>query len=239
MGDDGKTRKVKAVQRKKATPITEQATREVKAVKRKPPKPESLGLLPEEALSSRVYRFLETNLGWGFKSDLTTDRYEVQLNDRSPVLYTPQRFSLFPGWSFEVRDTSGELRFKLSLGLQRLVMRKLTILTPDDQELGRLEQRFSLMEVKFDILNPDGSVRFTLYQPAEAFTVYEILDQGFCVARISKDQAPERKELRDMASFEDAFRVDLESDTLDEIDRVLIISAAIFMDRVFHTGEEQ
>lgn len=236
MTDGGKTRKVKAVARKTQTAIADQATRPVKAVKRKPVS--SLGLLPGEALNARCFRFLETNLGWGVKSDLTTDRYEVQLEDRSAVLYTPQKLSLLPGWHFEVRDMSEVLRFTLSLGLQKLVMRKLTVFTPEKEELGRLEQRFSLMEVKFDILNPDGSIRFTLYQPAEKFTVYEIRDGDFCVARISKDQPPPMKGIRDVMKFEDAFRVDLESSTLDERDRVLIIAAAIFMDRVFHTGED-
>lgn len=234
MTDDSKTRKVKAVKRK--TPIADQATRRVQAVKRKP-KPVSLGLLPDEAMKGSTYRFLETNMGWGFKSDLLTDRYEVQLGDRTPVLYTPQRWSLFPGWHFEVRDMEGTLRFTLSLGLQKIVMNKLTVYTPDGEELGRLEQRFSLMDVKFDLLNPDGSLRFTLYQPAERYTVYEVKEADFVMARISKDRPAPTKGLKDMMKFEDAFRVDLESSMLDERDRVLIISAAIFMDRVFHTGK--
>lgn len=234
MTDGGKTRKVKAVQRKPS--IADQNTRPVKAVKRKP---RSLGLLPEEALTSKSYRFLETNLGLGFKSDLTTDRYEVQLEDHSAVLFTPQKFSLLPGWYFEVCDMYEVVRFTLSLGLQKLVMRKLTVRTPEGEEIGRLEQRFSMMEVKFDILNPDGSVRFTLFQPAEQFTVYEIRVDEFCVARISKDRPAPMKGVRDVLRFEDAFRVDLESSSLDEVDRVLIIAAAIFMDRVFHTGEDQ
>lgn len=33
------------------------------------------------------------------------------------------------------------------------------------------------------------------------------------------------------------YEVQLESATLDERDRVLLIAAALFMDRVFHTGE--
>lgn len=197
-----------------------------------------MGLLPPEALKERTFRFLETNLGWGLQSDLTTDRYEVQLRDRTPVLYTPRQFSVLPGWHFEVRDLSDVLRFTLSLGLQKLVMRKLTVFTPEGEELGRLEQRFSLMEVKFDILNPDGSLRFTLYQPGERYTEYEIRDGDFCMARISKDRLPPAKGLREVMKFEDAFRVDLESSTLDERDRVLIIAAAIFMDRLFHTGEK-
>lgn len=228
---------MKAVRRRAATPIAEQATRKVQAVKRKRPAPVSLGLLPDEALKARCFRFLETNLGGGRQSSLTTNRYEVQLDDRTPVLYTPQRFSLLPGWSFEARDLDGVLRFTLSLGLQKLVMRKLTVFTPEGEELGRLEQRFSMMEVKFDILKPDGSLRFTLYQPAEKYTVYEIRAGDFCVARISKDRAPPVEGLRDLLRFEDAFRVDLESTALDEVDRVLIIAAAIFMDRVFHTGK--
>lgn len=233
MGDDGKTRKVKAVRRKTETPVADQATRPVKAVKRRP---RPLGLLPEEALEAKCFRFLETNLGWGLRSSLASDRYEVQLGDRTPVLYTPPRVL---GWRFEVRDLGDGLRFTLSLGLQRLVMRKLTVRTPEGEELGRLEQRFSLMEVKFDILNPDGSLRFTLYQPAEKYTVYEVRDGDFCVARISKDKGPAMKGLRDVLTFADAFRVDLESSRLDERDRVLIIAAAVFMDRVFHTHEKK
>lgn len=198
-----------------------------------------MGLLPEAAMKVTCFRFLETNLGWGMQSDFTTNRYEVQIgSDRTPVLYTPQRFSLVPGWKFEVRDLDDRLRFTLSLGLQKLVMRTLTVRTPEGEDLGRLEQRFSLMEVKFDVLNPDGSLRFTLYQPAEKFTVYEVRDGEFCVARISRDRRPPVKTLREVMSFEDAFRVDLESATLDERDRVLILSAAIFMDRVFHTGDD-
>ena len=196
-----------------------------------------MGLLPPEALAQKCFRFLETNLGWGLQTNLTTDRYEVQASDRTPLLYTPRLFSVLPGWHFEVRDMSDVLRFTLSLGLQKLVMRKLTVFTPEGEELGRLEQRFSLMEVKFDILNPDGSLRFTLYQPAERYTVYEIREGDFCMARISKDRPPRAESLRDAMKFEDAFRVDLESSTLDERDRVLIIAAAIFMDRIFHSGE--
>ena len=230
MTDGGKTRNVKAVQRRAKTPVAEQATGPVKAVRRAP-KP--LGLLPEDALKGSSFRFLETNPGWGIS---TTDRYEVQLADRTPVLYTPQKFSLLPGWHFEVRDMRDALLFTLSLGLKKLVMRKLTVFTPEAEELGRLEQRFSLLEVKFDILNPDGSLRFTLYQPAAKYTSYDIRDGDFQVARIAKDALPPRKARRGMVK--DAFRVDFESSTLDERDRVLIIAAALFMDRVFHTGED-
>ena len=235
--DDGATRKVKAVKRK--TPIADQATRRVQAVKRKP-KPVSLGLLPEEAMKGSTFRFLETNLGWGFKSDLTTDRYEIQLNDRTPVLQLPPDFSLFlPGWHFDVCDMAGTVRFTLSLGLQKLVMRKLTVCDAEGSELGRIEQRFSLMEVKFDIVNPDGSLRFEIFQPAEKFTVYEIREKDFVIARISKDRPAPMKGIKEVLNFEDAFRVDLESKLIDERDRVLIIAAAIFMDRVFHTTEDQ
>jgi len=91
---------------------------------------------------------------------------------------------------------------------------------------------------KFQRPNPDGPSRFTLDQPAGKYTVYGIRDGACCVARISKDKPPPMKGLRDVLKFEDAFRVDLESSSLDERDRVLIIAAAIFMDRVFHTGEK-
>ena len=153
------------------------------------------------------------------------------------MLYARQRFSFFSGWKFEVRDLDDGVRFKLSLGLQKLLMRKLTVSTPEGEELGRFEQRFTLMEVKFDILRPDGSLRFTLYQPAERYTVYEIRDGDFCVARISKDRLPTAQDMPRHLNFKDAFRVDLESTTLDDVDRVLILSAAIFMDRVFHSGK--
>ena len=237
MSDDETTRKVKSVRRKTQTPVTDQPTRKVKAVQRRPA-PRSLGLLPPEALKEKCFRFLETNLGWGLQTSHTPNRYEVQLTDRTPLLYTPRQFSMLPGWHFEVRDMSDVLRFTLTLGLQKLVMRKLTVFTPGGEELGRLEQRFSLMEVKFDVLNPDGSLRFTLYQPGERFTEYEIRDGDFCVARISKDRPAPVEGLRDLMKFEDAFRVDLESSTLDERDRVLIIAAAIFMDRLFQSDDD-
>lgn len=238
MADDGSTRKTKAVRRRGATPVAEQATRPVKAVKRRPKAVARLGLLPEEALGARSYRFLETKGPWGLQSDFTTNRYEVQLEDRTPVLQTPRRFSLVPGWHFEVRDLAGALRFALSLGLQKLVMRKVRVLSPGGEELGRIEQRFSMMDVKFDVLDPDGSLRFRLFQPADRYTVYELYDGDFRVARISKDRAPPVKSLGELLRFDDAFRVDLESSTLDERDRVLAISAALFMDRVFHTEKD-
>ncbi len=237
MSDDGTTRKVKPVRRRVATPVAEQATRPVKAVKRRPPAPAPRGLLPAEALQGSCYRFVETNLGWGRKTSLTTNRYEVQLGDRTPVLYTPQRFSLSPGWRFEVRDLRDALRFTLQLGLHKLVMRKLTVRTPGGEVLGRLEQRFSLMEVKFEVLNPDGSLRFTLYQPAEKHTAYDICRGDAWVAHIARDEAPPMVGPGDMLRFEDAFRVDLATSTVDEVDRVLIIAATLFMDRVFHTGD--
>ena len=166
------------------------------------------------------------------------DDAHIMAGESTPLLYTPRQFSMLPGWHFEVRDMSDVLRFTLTLGLQKLVMRKLTVFTPGGEELGRLEQRFSLMEVKFDVLNPDGSLRFTLYQPGERFTEYEIRDGDFCVARISKDRPAPVEGLRDLMKFEDAFRVDLESSTLDERDRVLIIAAAIFMDRLFQSDDD-
>lgn len=234
MSDDERTRKVKAVHRKPQNTVANEATRPVKAVKRRATK---LGLLPEAALTARAFRFLETNLGWGFESDFTTHRYEVQLDDRTPILQAPPRFSLLPGWRFELLDLADRPRFTLSLGLQKLVMRTLTVLAPDGEVLGRLEQRFSLMDVKFDILNPDGSTHFTLYQPSDVFTRYEVRVRDACVARISKDRPDRTRGFRDMMAFEDAFKVELESSLLDERDRVLLIASAIFMDRVFHTGK--
>ena len=91
----------------------------------------------------------------------------------------------------------------------------------------------------FDILDPAGALLFKLFQPSEQYTTYEVRSGEVCVARISKDRGPKAKDMRDVLRFEDAFRVDLESSLLDERDRVILISAALFMDRVSQTGDDQ
>ena len=236
---DEKTRKTKAVRRKPAVAIADQTTRRVKAVKRRAPEREtpSTNLLPPEALKAKSFRFLETNLGFGFQSDLTTDRYEVQLPDCTPLLFTPRRFSLLPGWKFEVRDMHDMPRFSLHLGLHKLVMRRMEVRDPDGVEIVRFEQRFSMLTVEFDILDPDGHLLFKLFQPSSAYTTYEIRSGEAVVARLSKDRRPPVKGLREVVDFVDAFRVDITSSLLDDRDRIVLIAAAIFMDRLYQSGE--
>lgn len=240
MADDQRTRKVRAVQRKAKAPVADVPTRRVKAVRRKaepnlnaPPE----GLLPQEALKAKTFRFVESNNNWG--SGFTTDAYEVQLSDRTPVLRSPRRFEMFPGWRFELRDLEGSLRFTLELGRKKLVLDTLEVTAPDGEVIARIEQRPTLMEVKFDIFDGKGRERFLLFQAAAGYTSYDVLERGFRVARISKDKAPPVKNFFTLDGFVDAFRVDLDSALLDERDRVTLIAAALFMDRIYFTGENQ
>jgi hypothetical protein len=102
MADDGETRKVRAVRRKKASSVADAPTRAVKAVRRRTvPNAAAapLGLLPTAALKARTFRFVESNGNW--KSGFAASRF-------------------CPAGGSSCAISGGALRFTLRLSFKKL-----------------------------------------------------------------------------------------------------------------------
>ncbi len=240
MADDEKTRPARAVRRRPAaSSIADVPTRKVQAVQRRAPAstPMPRGLLPREASTTRCFRFLETR--GLLQSGFTTDRYDVSDDEGAVFLQVARSFSLFPGRRLELIDLEGNLRFSMIRRRRNLVLNDLDVYAPDELLLARFEQRFTGFEVKFDIFDTDGALRFHLFQPQEVATRFDVLVGETVVATIGKDSRPITDDVVEFLRFVDAFRVDLHSRHLDERDRVILLAAALFLDRVFFTGKNQ
>jgi hypothetical protein len=236
--DDEKTKPVRAVQRRAApTPIADLPTGPMRAVKRRSPAPASgPGLLPKEARQETCFHFVERSTV--LRASTTSDRYEVFLRDGRQVLHVPATNQLLKGRRLEFHDEHQRVRFTVVHSLRKLVLNDLAIFDDADAPLGRITQHLTAREVKFDVLDARDALRFTLFQAADEHTRYEVRDGDFVVATLARERPDTRARGRWAWLTVDAFRVELHSSTLDETDRILLLSAGLFMDRLFSDQED-
>lgn len=121
--------------------------------------------------------------------------------DRKPVLRVTNRFR----WIFqyvEVRRHNGEF-------------------------LGALEQRFAIFSKKFDVHGPRGEVLMQMRSPLWKIWTFTFFRKEQPVAVIEKKWAGL---LTEAFTDKDKFRVRMDSPTLTETERWLLLAAALFVD---------
>lgn len=143
---------------------------------------------------------------------------------------------IFKGWHYEFVDATGALRFSMRRGW-RLLSHRLRVFGDDGRLLARLEQRPSLMALHFDVFDAEGNLRLELTQPANIFTRFHALKDGREVAQIEREYRTWRDAWKHKLSVRDAFNIVSIDPSLDELDRLSLIAAALFFDRLYFTDQ--
>lgn len=228
MRDDDKTRPVKAVQRRSSS-VSEAATRKVKAVKRRPPVVQARWL-SAEVQGSSVYRFIE-RLG------LRASPYDVTLGGEEVVLRALPRTTLLAGWHYDFVDLHEQPLFSVRRGLHKLIFHELTVLDADGSPLARFRQKPSVLSVHFEVSDAAGEPRFDLRQPANTTTRFTLERGGVPAAQLARDYRKWDGSLKQAITVRDAFKAMELNAALDELDRVVVLAAALFMDRLYFTDD--
>lgn len=225
MHDDDETRPVRAVRKR----IEEQETKLRPAVVRR----NSPRLLPTEIAGTTVVRSVERSKL--LRTDLSTDTYHFE--NGALVASAPWRL-LFHRWRFDFHDADGKLRFWFERGLRRLLFNQLEVFDANDVLLGRFEQQLSGLEVHFEVFDADGKPRFSLKQPAGTYASYFATFDGAELGRIGPERVEWDGSAKQALTTEDALRIEFNNEA-DELDRVLLIAGAVFMDRIYSTGKNE
>jgi len=225
MNDDDETRPVRAVRKR----IEEQETKLRPAVARR----NSQRLLPTEVAATNVVRSVERSRL--LRTDLSTDTYHFE--NGALVARAPWRL-LFHRWRFDFVDADGKLRFWFERKLKRLIFNGLEVFDANNALLGRFEQQLSGLDVHFEVFDAEGEQRFSLKQPAGTYASYFATRDGAELGRIAPDRVEWDGSAKQTLTVEDALKIEF-NNAADEVDRVLLIAGAVFMDRIYSTGKNE
>lgn len=206
-------------------------TRPVRAVQRRKPRP---AMLHDETATSSSITCIE-NMTWSALFGVGSDSYHFEPGG---LVATAPWALFFKGWHYEFHDPSGALRFSMRRGL-RLLFHRLRIFGDDGRLIAKLEQRPSMMALHFDVFDDEGNLRLELTQPANTFTRFHVLKDGREVAQIEREYRKWKDAWKHRLSVRDAFNIVGIDPSLDEFDRLLIIAASLFFDRLYFTDERE
>jgi len=88
-----------------------------------------------------------------------------------------------------------------------------------------LQQRFSVLSRKFDVVDPSGSLTMSVYSPFLKIWTFPFTKNGAAVACIRKQWSGLQEAFLDADNFEVEFNAELGLN-----DRLLIVAAAVFVD---------
>jgi uncharacterized protein YxjI len=213
---------VKAVRKN----VAEEATRPVKAVRRLA----RTGLLPASLLESKRVRFIE----WA-SINFTGNDYEVHDDDGAVALRAESRLHVFRGWRYDFTE-DGSVRFSMSRKTKLLLLDGLKVFDANKRVLAEFQQRVTAFAVHFDVIDEQGTARFVIEQPADAWTRFAVRRGSTQLAAIERDHRVWDGSLKHL-TMRDAFSIWFQAPT-DELDRVLIIAAALFLDRLYFSQND-
>ena len=132
------------------------------------------------------------------------------------------------GFEFDIVDMDGKQLSSLKRGFT-IWMSKINILDAADNQIGFIKQKFSLLKPKFFIFNKDGQQIATIKGDWKAwnFTITDMNDQE--IGRVNKKWAGAMKEIFTTA---DKYHVVINESYAEDVNKVLILSAAIMIDMV-------
>lgn len=96
-----------------------------------------------------------------------------------------------------------------------------------DQYIGSLQQRFSILNKKFDILDPQENLLFQMKSPIYRLWTFPFLKNEREVARIEKKWTGLMAE---MFTDKDTFQINLDSTELSQNERLIMLASSIFID---------
>lgn len=211
------TRLVKAVNKR----VAEAETRPVKAVRRREP-----SLLPAELVSARRVHFTER-----LALNVTGNNYELSVDSGALVLRAESRLHVFRGWRYDFLE-GDTVRFSMSRKTKLLLLDGLKVFDANKQVLGEFHQRPTAFSVHFDVVDGAGEPRFAVQQPADTWTHFTIRRGTAVLAEIERSHRVWDGSMKELLTMQDAFFIEFKAPT-DELDRVLIIAAGLFLDRLY------
>lgn len=219
---DQRTRLVSAVKRR----VDEEATRPVKAVRRR-----SAGLLPPRLMETRRVSFMELR-----SFNFSGNDYEVCDDAGGVVMRAESRLHVFRGWRYDF-TLGGETRFSMSRRTQSLLLDGLKVSDAKGAVLGEFQQQPTAFAVHFDVIDGQGTPRFAVRQPAETWTRFSIERGKTTLAEVARSHRVWDGSLAETIRVQDAFEISFRG-TTDELDRALIITAGLFLDRLYFSQED-
>jgi hypothetical protein len=205
-------------------PIHEVATRKVKAVQRRAPASQ---LLPGPLLSASRVDFVERRqLGF------TGSDYDVSLPGAGVVLNAESRLHVFRGWRYDF-VTGDTVWFSMQRKTRLLLLDGLRVLDREGRLLGEFVQRPTAFSVHFDVLGADGAQRLTVEQPEDRWLRFDIFGPRGLLAVVTRDGPSDDSS----TSLDRFFEVTFDAPT-SEVDRALILSAAVFLDRLYFSDRD-
>lgn len=168
----------------------------------------------------------------------TRNKYQVLDANKNPIAYASEQQKGFLGWL--LRQFLGHWRvfdiFIFNPNRQhiitghhpfRIYFQRLEISEVSGRYLGALQQRFSLFTKRFDVQNAQGQVIMEVASPIWRIWTFEFFHQGKPIAAVRKKWSGF---LSEMFTDKDNFMVELSDSSLSNDERLLVLTAAIFVD---------
>lgn len=112
----------------------------------------------------------------------------------------------------------------------------LEVYTADGRKLGSIEQRWSFISKKFDVLDPTGRLLLSVSSPFWRLWTFAFERQGRELARVEKKWGGV---LREAFTDADKFRVAFDAPELGLEERSLVLAAGIFIDLQYFEKKAQ
>ena len=203
-----------------------------------PIKSKPTALLGDALVAAKEFRFKQIHeLAelFGFE---TRNRYALSTLDGKAVGYAAEQQKGFLGFifrqvlghwrSFEVHVFNANRETALILKHPfRWFFQRLEVFDGDGAHLGSIQQRWALFTKSFDVEDTRGKVRYQVRSPFFKFWTFTFTKHGQEVATVKKQWSGL---LSEAFTDKDNFRLETHGPNLDQEDRLLIFSAAVFVD---------
>lgn len=109
----------------------------------------------------------------------------------------------------------------------RIIFQRMEVFSQDGQRVGAVQQRFSILSKKFDVLDQTGNISMSVSSPIYRIWTFPFLRNGQELAKVTKKWSGTFKEALTDA---DNFEVKFNSAELSLAERMLVLAAAVFID---------
>lgn len=167
---------------------------------------------------------------------LSGNDYEIADGDGPVVMRAESRLHLFRGWRYDF-TVDGQTRFSMRRKTRLLLLDGLEVCDADGALLGAFHQRPTGFAVHFDVVDRAGALRFTVQQPSDVWTHFFAQRGAAALAEFDRAHRVWDGTTTQAVSVQDAFEVRLQ-EPADELDRVLLVAAGLFLDRLYFSRDD-
>jgi uncharacterized protein YxjI len=168
----------------------------------------------------------------------TRNKYSVTDQNGHPIGYAAEQQKGL--WGFLLRQYLGHWRrfdvyvfnSKREKALKlthpfRWFFQRLEVYDAKNEMIGAIQQRFAFFHKSFDVEDPRGKIRYEVRSPIWKIWTFTFSKHGREVAEVQKRWSGL---ISEMFTDKDNFVLSLHGENLDSEDRLLILSAALFVD---------